>query len=541
MSNYTTTENGDKALLSSGNFNLDFFLRITRGASVIDYISAFNNCWSENREIAVKLLLNLRDIRSGKGEKIIPVSILCYLKMNLETSIYESILKEFIKHGYWKDLLKIAEIESNIPISYKNIKSENIEIKFFAQQLKIDHDILISHSDDKTKPAISLCAKWAPSEWSHYNKSPLYLANKIMKQLNMTPKQYRNMLTKLRNHLNILESLMSTQKFKEINFSKLPSVAQKKMKLAFSRDTNSQGIKSYARSELAKNYQQYLSDLQKGITKVNVKAIHPHELIHEYLVKNQVDVLIEAQWEAIKKQVLSSGAFKNVTAIVDVSGSMQGQPMDVSIALGILVAECTQGIYHGQVITFSETPTWHMLSGSSLYEHVKNLRQAEWGCNTNLKVVFDMILRKALDAKLQSHEMISTLFIFTDMQFDSCSDDDWISTFEYAKNKYESHGYVLPNIVCWNLRTSVNKTIPVNQNQPGYAMLSGFSPELLKCILNAEKYDPINIMMQILDPYEIPYELKNCLTTKIETNDLQFIDIFTNAISKSMVKKSFKK
>ncbi|AQN68104.1 hypothetical protein [Saudi moumouvirus] len=541
MNSFTCTENGDKAFLTSGNVCLDFFTRITRGASVQDYIKTFCDCWKEDPETAVRLLFNLRDIRSGKGEKLIPVAIICYLKLNIETSVYESILNEYIKYGCWKDLLKIIEIDSHISSEYKISKSTGIEVKLFSEQLKKD-DYLINNMSTDKKIAISLCAKWAPSEYSHYNKKTLSVANDIMNYLGMKPKEYRKMLTNLRKHLVILENLMSTQQYDKIDFSRLPSVAMKNMKNAFARDSNSNGVVSDARSQLKNRYQEYLSQLQKGETKVNVKGIHPHELVHEYLTRHkEVDVLIEAQWNTIRQEVLSSGAFNNVTAVVDVSGSMSGQPMDVSIALGILVAECTQGPYHGQVITFHEKPSWHILTGSNLRDQIKSLKKAKWGGNTNMKLVFDLILKKAIDAKLKPDEMIKTLFIFTDMQFDTCSNDPWMTTFEYAKTQFNNYGYQIPNIVCWNLRTSSNKTLPIQQNEQGYAMLSGFSPELLKCIMNAENYNPYSIMMKVLDPYNIPGNLKNCLTKNINQEDEKFYENFSNSLTKSLFVKGYKK
>ncbi|AGF85538.1 hypothetical protein QJ854_gp244 [Moumouvirus goulette] len=541
MNSFTCTENGDKAFLTSGNVCLDFFTRITRGAPIQDYIKTFCACWKEDSEIAIRLLLNLRDIRSGKGEKLIPIAIILYLKLNIETSVYESILHEYIKYGCWKDLLKIIEIDSYISSEYKISTSTGIEVKLFSEQLKEDINLLKSSQQDK-KSAISLCAKWAPSEYSHYNKKSLSVANDIMYSLGMKPKEYRKMLTNLREHLIILENLMSTQQFDKIDFSKLPSVAIKKMNNAFIRDSNSNGKFSDARLQLKNNYQKYLSLLQKGETKVNVKGIHPHELVHEYLSSHkETDTLIEAQWNTIRQQVLSSGAFNNVTAVVDVSGSMAGQPMDVSIALGILVSECTQGPYHGQVITFHEKPSWHILTGSSLRDQVKSLIKAKWGGNTNMKSVFDLILKKAIDAKLKPNEMIKTLFIFTDMQFDNCSNDPWMTTFEYAKKQFNDHGYQIPNIVCWNLRTSSNKTLPVQHNEQGYAMLSGFSPELLKCIMNAENYNPFSIMMKVLEPYNVSDNIKTCLTKNIDQEDNKFYDNFSNALAKSLFVKSYKK
>ena len=51
--------------------------------------------------------------------------------------------------------------------------------------------------------------------------------------------------------------------------------------------------------------------------------------------------------------------------------------------------------------------------------------------STNLRAVFDLILQDAINADLLPEQMIKTIFIFTDMQFDSATDSN-NSTFEDA-------------------------------------------------------------------------------------------------------------
>src|SRR5437867_3596209 len=112
MSNHTTTENGDKAFSTTGNACLDFFTRITRGASFNDYIDAFTKAWTENKETTIKILMNMRDIRGGKGEKLIPEVLLVYFKKSTSVVAYEPLIRKIIEYGYWKDLLRIMEIET---------------------------------------------------------------------------------------------------------------------------------------------------------------------------------------------------------------------------------------------------------------------------------------------------------------------------------------------------------------------------------------------------------------------------------------------
>ena len=538
MDNMALTENSDKAYSTSGNQCLDFFTRITRGASFDDYIESFNKVWQEDKESAIKLLMNLRDVRNGKGEKLIPVVLLVYLKKCIPEVAYKALLTKMVHYGYWKDLLKIIEIESRMgPSADKN----SIEIEMFVEQLKEDNSIFESQSSQKS--AISLCAKWAPSENSHYDHHPIQASKNIRNKMKLSPREYRRMISKLRNHLVILESLMASGRYDQIDFSKLPSTAHSKMKKAFKRNCNSKGDISEERKKLHKSYQEYLKKLSEGKTKVNIKGIQPHQLVDTYLssISVPVDQLVEGQWTELKKRVMENGSFRSVTAIMDVSGSMSGVPMSVSIALGILVAECTHGPFHGKVITFSEKPVWHILHGKTLKEKVACMSAAHWGSNTNLKAVFDLILDNAKNAKLRQDEMVKTLFIFTDMQFDSCrgsSVEPWETTLENAKRIFSEAGYQLPKIICWNLRTSDKKVLPIGMNENGFCMLSGFSSELLKNVIEDREYTPLSMMRSVLEPYSVPKDVIECPVDSLYLPQ-SILDNLKNAVINSAIKKAY--
>jgi hypothetical protein len=534
--NQTVTENADIAFKTTGDKCLDFFTKITRNAPLNTYIESFIEAWNENQNTTFQILMNMRDVRNGKGEKEIPIVIIFCLKNYLSydaiaRNIYIDILRKLIEYGCWKDLLKIADLTLRFKLSEsKTTKFDEKyypELKMFAEQLLKDKTLVEGSSGSMTRFGISLCAKWAPTENTYYDNHPRFFTKHLAKIMGMSLKAYRQMITMIRKHLNVIEMLMSTQQFDKIDFSHVPSVAMLKLKKAFNRDTNSNNVESSVRCKLHKSYEEYLKKLTKGETKVNTKGIQPHELVGSYLRGDKMDDLTEAQWKEIVNNITKEGSFEKVTAIVDVSGSMSGTPMQVSIALGILIAECTKEPYKGKVLTFSTQPTWHNVVGDSLREKVMCLQNAEWGGSTNLRAVFDLILQDAIKDDICPEQMVDTLFIFTDMQFNT-ADKDWESSFEYAKNKYELLGYKLPKIICWNLRTSVSNSTPVTQHETGFAMLSGFSSELLKCVLSFDDFSPIVMMHHVLESYTVPQSLLNhelCISpiSEQEKNTIQKI------------------
>jgi hypothetical protein len=85
--------------------------------------------------------------------------------------------------------------------------------------------------------------------------------------------------------------------------------------------------------------------------------------------------------------------------------------------------------------------------------------------------------------------------IMSDMQFNQCARFD-DSAFEMISRKYEEAGYEMPKIVFWNLNSKDN--VPVRFDQNGVALVSGFSPTILKSVLSGdmENLTPQGIMLK---------------------------------------------
>lgn len=499
MANLTVTENCENAFNTTGDKCLDLFTTINRDTSVNDLYSKFVNAWNEDPETCIKVMYNFRDIRSGKGEKRISHAMMSIIK-NQKKEIYKSVLEPFVNLGYWKDLLHLVEM--SIENDY------DTEVKLFASMLKID-----SVAD---KP--SLCAKWAPSENSHFDKKPMNMTSRIQKEMNLSPRDYRTLLSSLRKKIHIIESDLSQKKYHEILFEQIPSKAHLIYREALKRNENSKGESHDERIKLAVRYSEYLVALSSGEKKVNFTGLMPHEIIKHLNHDYEKNKLLEGQWKALSEDTEKLGIFDRCLCVVDVSGSMSGQPMEVAVALGALISECAKGPFANKVITFSARPTFLDLSDSkNLDDKVNKIQSGEWGMNTDIEAVFKEILKMGKFFNLTKDQMPEKLFIFTDMQFDQVSGDKEIyKTLDKLRQSYNSHGYELPQIVCWNLRT-VN-AIPCESRDDGIVLLSGFSVALLKCVMESKdiKFTPISVIENIKEKYSIP---KNMVYGKMVIND----------------------
>ena len=137
----------------------------------------------------------------------------------------------------------------------------------------------------------------------------------------------------------------------------------------------------------------------------------------------------------------------------------------------------------------------------------------DWGYNTDLNAAFKLVLKRACDAKLPAEQMLDTIFIFSDMQFDSATDTYNLNTgqwsrktnYHQAQDDFAQHGYKLPKVVFWNLRgpdMGETASVPVTCTEEGTALVSGFSGQLLKLFMGGvnelESYNPFNLMKEAI-------------------------------------------
>jgi len=288
-----------------------------------------------------------------------------------------------------------------------------------------------------------------------------------------------------------------------INFSHVPSVAAARYKKAFNRHTP--------------KYAEYVQSLVKGDNpevKVNASVVYPYDVlkgrIGHYVRdfdKTELD-LIQKQWEALPNYVGDA----NILPLVDVSGSMSCPAgkntkltcLDVSVSLGLYLADKNKGKFKDTFLTFSDKPELLHLKGN-INQKIDQMVKSEWGMNTNLNAAFKKILDVAVKGNVPQEEMPAMVLILSDMQFDQCvSHDD--SAIEMIARKYEAAGYTLPKVVFWNLNAAYGNA-PVKFDKSGTALVSGFTPAVVKPLLagDLENFTPEFVMLKTImdDRYKV--------------------------------------
>lgn len=487
--NRTVTTNGASAEKTTENPILELFYgSFVRKAPPNKIHAALEKAWAKDPKRTVQVIMNGRDCRGGKGEKKCVYSALEWLRKKKPLT-YKKNLSEFVQLGYFKDLLVIGNeaIKKKWP-TLSTIPNVPLELVMIAEQLKKDFEKY------KKGETISLAAKWAPTEGTHFDHCAKRIAKLMTPEAPDALKQYRLLLTELRKKLNITESLMCANKWDMIQYEHVPSKCHKLNKKCFEKHDS-------------KRYEEYLEHVKSNKKEIKTKGLHPHEIVGDYLEKMATapDETTEQQWRAFLKKLEEKGSFYNALSVVDVSGSMSGIPMNVAISLGLCVANLTRGPFRNKVITFSSDPTWTDVpdiesKNVTLFQQVEKVQNMKWGMNTNIEKVFQMILNVANSKKIRPEDMPCKLFIFSDMQFDSCVHGN--TAMESIKNMYEKANYDLPQIVFWNLNGKANH-FPVKCNEQGTALLSGFSADLLQLVLEEKRITPISILEKAIKKYKV--------------------------------------
>jgi len=192
--------------------------------------------------------------------------------------------------------------------------------------------------------------------------------------------------------------------------------------------------------------------------------------------------LLNLQWRDNSSQ---TGQLSKMIAMVDVSGSMDGDPLYVAIALGIRIAE--KSALGKRVMTFSVIPEWFNLDPyPDFVSQVNALSRANWGMNTNFDAALNMILNAIIENKMEPEDVNDMiLVILSDMQMDEGdTTTDKNTLYKKMEKKYEEAGirvhgkpYKPPHILFWNLRSTTG--FPTLSTQQNTSMMSGFSPSLL--------------------------------------------------------------
>ena len=354
--------------------------------------------------------------------------------------------------------------------------------------------------DAQAGNSISLLAKWMPSI-NASSKDTRAKANMIISWLNVSPKEYRKTLSTLRAYLDVVEVKASSNKWSEIDYKAVPSQANLKYKDAFLKHDRDRRIV-------------YLDNLSAGKAKINASVVQPHEIVSKYTYECRqapyisdtilYDETYEQMWKALPNIVVEDtlvvrdGSY----SMASCAGNSRISCLDVATALAIYCSEHNSPAWADKFITFSSHPEVVNLKHCTSLKDKLNVCRNHSDCsNTDIARTMRLILRTAVENNISQEEMPRNILIVSDMQFDGVwnRNKSWNKTlFECIAIEYDSFGYKLPRMIFWNVCDRNTNTIPMQDNENGLILCSGFSINAMKMFMSGE-IDPLKVLLSQLD------------------------------------------
>ncbi len=459
------TENGAVAHQSTLSAIVDLYqLAGSSRNHVGNIVDPFLFALREDKDLAVRIMLHARDVRQGMGERAVGRKM---MQTAIRTLSYEDnmrIMRKIPEMGRWDDL----------------------EVYFGTKYQDAAFHLTLAGLDNPE--TAGLVAKWLPRE----KKSTKKFVHEFCKFSGLSRIEYRKLCAQLSN---TVEQKLCAKDYAAIDFNKVPSVAAARYQKVFHKVDG-------------ERYRAWIAELTKPVAeraagvKVNAGAVYPYNVLTS---SRRGDASVaQAQWEALPDYM--QGSDENILCISDVSGSMTSErfgdvnALDIGLSLTMYCAERNHGVFKNVAMVYSTNPFFVELTGSLKDRERQLMKHVEYG-STDLQKAFDKILGLAQKHNLAQEDLPSKVIIFSDMEFDSVCRGGG-DTFGYGSNetnfeairrKFEQAGYVMPQIVFWHLASRKPKA-QATVNDKGVAIVSGFSPAILKAVLGGEDMSPLAVV-----------------------------------------------
>jgi hypothetical protein len=556
---------GSDCYETTGKDLLDLYAMLNRGLSP-DVIETslkkiFSSGSEEEKIDACVLAFQTRDIRGGKGER----DLFYHMALAIGPEIMERCIDLVPEYGYWEDVNRLGQHDVRLEPACVKLTLDQF-LKDEAALEQYNAAVMLSDGAPLAKPKLSLVSRHMPRE---HNKKPadVHTAKRLAYALSPgNPKAlaiYRKRLSAVTRALDVAEVHFAGKDWASLNPATMPGRCLKThIKGLLNQPVSGKHGRKVVLADrdrivCAAKFSRHLALAAEGKAKVKgANVVFPHELVrtvlkhlsvpvqrrvlrkhsydseyeddgyesddrypHQYsnrLSQEELDGL-EAQWRSIVDPIKASGCFGKWLAMCDFSGSMAGDPMCVSMALGLIIAECNIGVFKDTILTFDSTPTLKKFQSQGLVARVEEVRHLAQGTSTNFQAAYNLVLKAMIDNGVPAGAEPTELVVLTDMGFDAAcgfghGHRHAVKTaahethMQIARRAFEKQGEALgvkwlpPRIVCWNLRAEY-KDFQATAAEEGVIQVSGWSPSMLKVLTSRglEAFTPYAMLRAVLD------------------------------------------
>lgn len=533
--NKILTENGAVAYASAGDSLVDFSYSASnlRNKTPEQIMALFERCYIDNPMLATKMMFQLGDVREGKGERRTFNACLRYMAA-AHPEICKAVLPLVPEYTRWDHVAEMATC--GVPTVAKfarEMMAEQLHKDFAmvklieqdnAKREALNEELKAAKTDAEKQQIqdalsriphrqISLCAKWAPKlgakkqnmttdkntpkqgKYGEHHTIALKLAQTMFRGEKNIREKYRKMRSAINPYLNIAEVAMSAGRIEDINLEHMTSAQQAK-------------YGKVMQEKNAEAYNEYLDKVEAGEANMNAEVKTPADIVHMYTIEKgwgnlavkPFDRTTELLWKNLKQVEVPEG--KSCIVVRDDSGSMTVKvsqetsmtALEVATALSLYCAERLPGEFKNKFISFSAHPKFMNVSRfDSLHDRLRYAYDHSEVSNTDVKAVFDLLLKTALRNNMAQKDIPGTVLLISDMEFDSgtsmwgngaYSGAPQKALFEEIRDQWKAAGYEMPVLAFWNLNTQ--RAVVPTVDDRGVVLLSGFTTDNLDMVMNGD-------------------------------------------------------
>jgi hypothetical protein len=429
-------------------------------------LTLFKTAWRGGDYLkCLQLMFNLRNPRGGNGNRSGFRQIVNWLANNYPDYIVTNIAL-IPKYGRWDDLYACY-----------NTPGQTAAMMLWAQA--------ITNQD-------GLACKWADRK-----------DKKLADFMGLEIGAFRRLVV---CGSKTVEQQMCANEWEDIDHEHVPSVAMARYTNAFNRH--------------CPQFSTFKEEVKAGTKEIKAGAVFPHDLVRTVL--NGDPEVADLQFKALPNFLLDDlGKTKKMFAIADVSGSMNSlvsgsiRAVDVALSLALYCSDKIgeNNYFYRKFQIFSTDNIvidWKNNSFSGVVTATLENRIAQ---STDIYAALDRLRQEAVSNNVSKEDMIDTLLIVSDMQFDNKNDkndfdetaiggsydSDYAGAVESAMCRWEETGYNRPKIVYWNLCGYEGQQCTMKDKN--VCLVSGFSPSVLTGVLSGEM-DPIKVMLRTIAKYD---------------------------------------
>jgi hypothetical protein len=400
----------------------------------IDFILNIDN----SKKVIITLLvliMAIRDKKGDKGYKYISRKMYLYLYKSYPQLIKIS-LSSYIEVGYYKDInFIIADL-------YDDGYNDNDDLIITCYQLYANEFIRDYKNYSNNQP-VSLCVKYIPKPSNKWQKK-YRMVNQLVKYIypNINNKikaknKYRKEYVKLNKYNLITETIMSRNKWNNINFENVPVKCQVQNIMAFSikcPDT----FNNYIENKIYTNNE-------------NMNFIDIVDKIINYNFDKKLCIELEENWNKCKKKYII-----NLETYIISLDLEKLYNRDIAIILMLLELSYEQNNIFGGKLLLNDTVYNLYEDNLSFCEKIKFIHNLILG--TSKRSLISTITSYSDKNKFDYNSIPNNVLVISDKKYTECVPPkayNILSKYDLVNNK---EYYYIKNVTCWNIRENKIKT-----------------------------------------------------------------------------------